>query len=316
MELRQLRYFLAVHEERHLTRAAYALGIRPTSLSQQIIALERVLGAPLFVRTPGGMTPTEAADRLVADARAAVEAARRAKESVHGRRVMRAALTPGAPPWVAPALWRAAGESTPEIADRQTGEQLVRLRAGSLDVGVVVLPEDLHDLACVEVGDAELGVLVAGGHRLARRSTVDWADLSGSALLWFARSSAPGYHDATRAAWTRAGWRPRVIREGPPRRALFTAELAGGDDMVALRPAWDAHDADGLVWLPFATDAPRIRHALVWNADDSYAARYAATAADLVREARPQARAGAPRGRRAVEGGVLGSTGPAASRIR
>lgn len=65
MELRQLRYFLAVAEERNLTRAADAVGIKPTSLSQQIIALERELGTALFVRSSVGMAPTRAGTRLV-----------------------------------------------------------------------------------------------------------------------------------------------------------------------------------------------------------------------------------------------------------
>ncbi|GAB4585796.1 LysR family transcriptional regulator [Nocardia sp. IFM 10818] len=82
MELRQLRYFLAVAAERNLTRAAEVVGIRPTSLSEQIIVLEREFGMALFVRTSSGMTPTRAGTRLPAHARAVVESARRAREPV------------------------------------------------------------------------------------------------------------------------------------------------------------------------------------------------------------------------------------------
>ncbi|QBS44531.1 LysR family transcriptional regulator [Nocardia sp. CS682] len=296
MELRQLRYFLAVAEERNLTRAAEAVGIRPTSLSQQIIALERELGAALFVRSSAGMTPTQAGARLVGHARTVVESARRARESIQQRSGLRLAVTPGAPPWCASALWRAAGELVPEVADMQTAEQLTRLRDGALDAGVLLLPADLPGLQAVTIEDTELGVVVARDHRLADRKVVRWDDLDGCSLSWFARSWAPGYYDAIRETWLRAGWHPVTVRESAPRRVLFGAELAHGGDIVALRPAWDVRPDDGLVWLPFAADAPRIRYALVWNAADSAAARYRSIAADLVATATPHTHAVLPRG--------------------
>ncbi|WP_433683960.1 LysR family transcriptional regulator [Nocardia sp. CA-119907] len=305
MELRQLRYFLAVAEECNLTRAADVLGIRPTSLSQQIIALERELGAALFVRTSSGMTPTAAGARLVAHARATMESARRARESVRKERVLRLAVTPGAPPWLAPALRRAAADPAPEITDLQTAEQLPRLRGGALDAGVLLLPADVAGLHHVTIEHAELGVVVASGHRLAGRDAVRWADLEGSALLWFARSSAPGYHDAARDSWVRSGWRPVDVREGPPRRVLFAAELRYGGDIVALRPVWDVWPGDGLVWVPFAADALRIRYALVWNPADSFAARYREIAADLVAADPPHTHPVLPRGQRGPRSAVL-----------
>ncbi|MFD4438479.1 LysR family transcriptional regulator [Nocardia sp. NPDC058519] len=281
MELRSLRYFLAVVEERHLTRAAEALGIRPTSLSQQIIGLERDLDTSLFVRTAGGMVPTAAADRLVPHALAAVAAARRAAESVRTRPLLHVAVTPGAPPWVVAELWRATADFAPEFTDTQTGEQLVRLRNGALDLGLLLMPEDLTGLDHITIAEAELGAVVAVGHRLAGRTAVQWADLHPSSVLWFSQPCAPGYHQAIQQHWLRAGWRPSSMRNGSPRRALFVAELSGGDDVVALRPAWDVRDGDGLVWIPFASDAPRIRHALAWSVENPHAAKYATMAADL-----------------------------------
>ncbi|MCP2288214.1 LysR family transcriptional regulator [Nocardia amikacinitolerans] len=298
MELRQLRYFLAVAEERNLTRAAEAIGIRPTSLSQQIIALERELGSALFVRSAGGMTPTRAGARLAEHARAVVDSARRARESVREERIPRVAMTPGAPPWSASALWRGIAEPTLEFLDMQTAEQLPGLREGSLDMGVLLLPADLSGLDHVVIAEAELGVVVSADRRLAQRNAVRWTDLDGSALLWFVRSAAPGYHDSIRDSWIRAGWRPTAIRTSAPRRALFAAELAHGGDVVALRPAWDVRPGDGLVWLPFAADAPSIRYALAWNPADSAATRRHRRVADLVRAERPHVPAVLPRGQR------------------
>ncbi|WP_067838845.1 LysR family transcriptional regulator [Nocardia lijiangensis] len=307
MELRQLRYFLAVAEERNLTRAADLVGIRPTSLSQQIIALERELGAALFVRTAAGMSVTPAGLRLVPHARAAVDATRWAQRSVRESHVLRVAVTPGAPPQFAAAIWQAAGDPVAEITDMQTAEQLSALRAGTLDAGVLLLPADLAGLEHAVVADVELGVVVADGHRLAQQQALRWTDLEGSALLWFARSAAPGYYDAVRESWTRAGWQPAAIRESSPRRALFTAELGFGGDVLALRPAWDVRPGDGLSWIPFAAEAARIRYALVWNTADSAAARYREIAADLACAVPPQAHPVPPRGQDARRSAQLES---------
>ena len=108
-----------------------------------------------------------------------------------------------------------------------------------------------------------VGVLVAGTHPLAGVHDVDWSDLDGRDLLLYARDLAPGYHDALLADCAAAGWRPRAVRPGPPRRSLFAAELRHGGDVVALRSEWDS--AEGLRWLPLRTAVPRVRHALVWD---------------------------------------------------
>ncbi len=61
-------------------------------------------------------------------------------------------------------------------------------------------------------------MLVADTHPLARAGEVDWGDLGGDDLLWFARELAPGYHDAVLSTCHVAGWRPRHVREGQVRR--------------------------------------------------------------------------------------------------
>ncbi|WP_141696640.1 MULTISPECIES: LysR family transcriptional regulator, partial [Xanthomonas translucens group] len=101
MELRHLRYFLAVAEAGHFTRAAAQLGIQQPPLSQQIRALEQELGTPLFVRTPRGADLTEAgrafrveAKRVLADLERAGDAARRAARGESG--VLRLGFTASA----------------------------------------------------------------------------------------------------------------------------------------------------------------------------------------------------------------------------
>ncbi|MFC7740367.1 LysR family substrate-binding domain-containing protein [Nocardiopsis composta] len=167
-------------------------------------------------------------------------------------------MVPGAPPGAAPLLRPGA-----ELSDLPAARQPDLVRAGELDAGLVVLPADVRGLDCAVVGDAPLGVLVAADHPLAGRDAVHWGDLDGQDLLWFDRGLAPGYHDAVLAECAAAGRRPRRVRSGAARRGLFTADLVHGGAVVALRPRWDARG--GLVWLPLASGAPRLRHALVWD---------------------------------------------------
>lgn len=298
MELRQLRYFQAVAEEENLTRAAERLGIRATSLSEQILRLERGLGTALFRRTPSGMEPTAVGRALLAPARrvvdAADEAARVVRAAVSGGGRLRIGVTPGAPPAVVPAL--RAGASV-ELHDVPTARQLELLRVGGLDAGLVVLPADTAGLEIVVVGDEPLGVLVARTHPLAGAADVDWSDLDGNDLLWFDHALAPGYHEAVLSACRAAGWWPRRVREGSARRGLFVAEMCHGGAVVALRPRRDVRDGDGLTWLPL-DGAPRLRHALVWHSSHDDAAGLRALTADLAVEAVPHEHPEPPRGRR------------------
>ncbi|MGW4162164.1 LysR family transcriptional regulator [Streptomyces sp. NPDC004788] len=270
MELRQLTYFCAVAEEENLGRAAQRLGLRSPSLSQQIRSLEAELGAPLFVRSPAGMTLTAAGAALLPEARATLAAAERGIRAVAAASAARA-WTVGVPPGVPPELPRrfriaatAAGVAL-TFADAGSAEQLARLRRRELDCCVLTLPADTDGLESVVIHDEPLGVLLAPGHPLAARGAIDWADLEGQELLWFRRELAPGYHDAVLAACHAAGWRP-AVRAVPPRRALLLAELGSGDPVVALRPR-PAAEEPGLTWRPLAQDPPRLRLALAWSSD-------------------------------------------------
>jgi DNA-binding transcriptional LysR family regulator len=299
MELRRLRYFCAVADAAHLTRAAEGLGIRATSLSQQILALERELGADLFVRTHSGMRLTAAGAALLPQARTVLAAAERAREIVRDAAAhqitFHIGVTPGSPSWVAGRLWTAIRDrgATLAASDSQTGTQLEDLARGVLDAGVVVLPVEAPGYQVAVVSDVALGVVVGPRHRLARRARVEWSELATSELLWFPRSYAPGYHDDVLRSCAEAGWVPAAVRERPPRHGLFVAELAASADLVALRPS---PAAEGLAWVPLAEPVPRIRHALVWSARHPCAELLAGIAADLADEAAAHDPEAAPRG--------------------
>src|SRR5689334_22939372 len=167
MELRHLRYFIAVAEEGHVTRAAERLGMQQPPLSQQIRALEREVGAQLFRRKPRGMELTAAGRTFLADAQAiltqvdhAFTTTRRTARGELGR--IGVGFTSSAPfhPFV-PRVIRAFRDASPLVAlsleESGTGELVDALRNEKLDaVFIRSRAADLSGLAVHRLLDEEM----------------------------------------------------------------------------------------------------------------------------------------------------------------
>lgn len=226
MQLHQLRYFCAVADTRHFTRAAEAVHVAQPSLSQQIRALERELGAELFHRARGHIALTDAGEALLPLARrilADAETARREVQEVAQLRRGRVRL--GAPPSLCaslvPDVLRDYHARYPgvELQVHEDGSQdLVRALAdGSLDLALVITPLQVQApaLATTELLREELVVVsapdepapVRGG-----RKRIAVTDLRGRPLAMFRR----GYdlRDFTLAACRAEGFEPEFTVEG------------------------------------------------------------------------------------------------------
>ncbi|MER7674871.1 LysR substrate-binding domain-containing protein [Kitasatospora sp. NPDC096128] len=239
MQLQQLRYFLAVAETRHFTRAAEAAHVAQPSLSQQIRSLERELGAELFHRTRGNIALTDAGDALLPLARrilADTESARLAVQETVQLRRGRVRL--GAPPSLCtslvPDVLRVFRDRYPGVAlgVREGGSRdLVRwLAAGELDLALIITPtsgEAEPALAVTELLHEELVLVSAeglGGGRRPRR-TVRVAELDGRPLVMFRE----GYdvREAALAACRAAGFEPEFAVEGGEMDAVLGFVRAG-----------------------------------------------------------------------------------------
>lgn len=266
MELRHLRYFVAVAEEGHVTRAAERLGIRQPPLSQQIRALERELDAQLFHRRPRGvaLTPAgrallDAARPILARADAAIAATRRAAQGEAGRIGIGFTSSAAFHPFVPRAI-RVFREAHPlvQLALEESGttELVEALRAETIDAAFVRSPVgESVDLTVRPLLAEPMVAALPSGHPLSgTRDPLPLAALAGETFILYRRPVGPGLHDAIIAACDRAGFSPRIGQEAP--RMLSTMSLVAAGLGVTVVPASMSRlEAEGVAYRRLA-DSP------------------------------------------------------------
>lgn len=238
MQLQQLRYFAAVAETRHFTRAAHREHVAQPSLSQQIRALERELGAELFHRARGHISLTDAGQALLPLARrilADAETARREVQEVaqlrRGR--IRLGATPSLCASIVPEVLRTFHDSYPDIAlfvHEDGSKDLVRiLAAGELDLALIItpVPGQAPALTTSELLHEEL-VVVSSPHLpppVPADARIRIDDLREHPLVMFRH----GYdlRELTEAACHRAGFEPTFSVEGGEMDAVLGFVRAG-----------------------------------------------------------------------------------------
>ncbi|HEY3471189.1 MAG TPA: LysR family transcriptional regulator [Amycolatopsis sp.] len=186
VELRQLRYFLAVAEELHFGRAAERLHIVQPAVSQQVRRLERELGVELFGRTTRSVSLTEAGQRFLPHARAVLAAADRAADSVTEFCTSRSLLRLGTSEGLGDrldgllaAFARLAPEAQLELVHAPTAQRLQRVRDGSLDATIVRGDQPAPGLDFTPLWTDEVWVALPASHPLAEAEVVAFADLAG-----------------------------------------------------------------------------------------------------------------------------------------
>jgi LysR family hydrogen peroxide-inducible transcriptional activator len=192
MNIRDLRYLVALADERHFGKAAERCYVSQPTLSAQIRKLEEYLGVPLVERQPRRVTLTEAGEKIVERARrllleadAIVELAKTDRDPLSG--ALRLALIPTVGPYLLPHVARRLRKELPRLKlmlyEYQTAPLLEKLRAGEIDMGVLALPVPLDGLEAEPLYDEPFTLAVPAGHRLAEQERVKVDDLKGETLL-------------------------------------------------------------------------------------------------------------------------------------
>lgn len=239
MELRHLRYFIAVAEELHFGRAAEALGISQPPLSQQIQALEEEIGARLLERTNRRVALTEAgrlfldeARQVLAQVDRAVLLARRAHQGELGE--LRIGFTASAPFTSAiPSSIHAFRQAYPEVhldLQEMSSRQIVEaLQEERLQVGVIRSFQLPASLEAVELFSEPLVAVLRADHPLARESLegLELAALAEEPFVFFPRSYGTGLYDQLQALARQAGFTPRISQEAGEAMTIIGLVAAG-----------------------------------------------------------------------------------------
>jgi DNA-binding transcriptional LysR family regulator len=214
LDLRKLRYFVAVANKLHFGRAADELHIAQPVLSRQIRALEQDLGTPLFTRDSHGVVLTDAGRQLLTDAGpllASTHAVRR-RVTVAARGSQRLMVGFRAGIAVTPAVRLFATQHPDVVVDMQRIEwddQAPMLLDGRIDVGYVRLPIDEAGLRVTPLYTEPRVAVLPIGHRLAGKEQITEADLAGEPLLWDPDTST----QPTRRPHPNAGYLVRGVDE-------------------------------------------------------------------------------------------------------
>lgn len=245
MELRQLRYFLAVAEHLHFTDAATHLGIAQPPLSQQILKLEREIGTALFIRHPRRVELTEAgrlfrenARRIIEDAQQAIVEARNAGRGETGRLSLGFAGSTVFHPMVASTIqqYRHAYDRVSISCEESNSSALLdKVADRQLDAALVRMPLNCRDLFVEPLVDEHMLAVLPANHRLSRKRHIDLADLADDPFIIFPRPIGPDLHDSIIGACRNAGFAPSIGMESP--QISSAANLVAAGFGVAVVPA-------------------------------------------------------------------------------
>ena len=221
MELRHLRYFVAVAEELNFTRAAERLETAQPSLSQQIKSLEKFLGAPLLVRNKRRVELTEAGHVFLSESRDILARTERAIQRIretagNPATELSVAVAPAAEVKILPRLLPLMQRKMPGLRlilhTMPTSEQKIAFANHALDVGFLRGPVSLPDATVEPLLDETLLIALPSKHPLASRKKLRIADLNHHPFIMISRKGAPELHDAVLAFCEAAGLRPPVAQ--------------------------------------------------------------------------------------------------------
>jgi DNA-binding transcriptional LysR family regulator len=296
MELRHLRYFVAVAEELHFRRAAERLYVAQPAVSEQIRKLEAELGVRLFDRTHRSVALTDPGKALLAEARrvlqmaeAAQHAARNASKRSGAR--LRVGYVPDVLPSSVPrALQRLAAAAARIDISLEAGTPLGLIgavRDGGLDAAVLALPAPTKGLRVTTLGRVPLVAALPAVDVRDSDAAVTLEELDPERLIVLPRDANPALHDAVTSTCRAAGVSPALIEAAEPRvEAVLLAVAAGGG--VALLPAsiGERYAVPGVRLVPLAGAEPAFESAIVTLPDVEHLTTQAFLHA-VVRAAKP-----------------------------
>nr|MBA2534262.1 LysR family transcriptional regulator [Rubrobacter sp.] len=286
MDLRNLRYFVAVAEELNFSRAAGRMYLSQPALSQQIRKLERELGVSLFRRTRNQVEMTEAGRALLVGARRVlmlVEQTAREVREVGGAEAHH--LRVGFPEYanhtpIADALQTFRRrypyvelEEHETFTLQETLQQIDKLRRGTLDVGFMLRPEEDDFVEIERILDIELVAALPEGHPLADRDVISMRELSDERLILFSRGFHPRCYDYVVGCCREAGFEPKVVQRKEPQlysgATTYRMVDSGIGVGIVARPVVSGYKQYDVIFKPLRDPAPSLDLVAAWRREDS-----------------------------------------------
>jgi len=280
MELRHLRYFIAVGEEQHFGRAANRLHVVQPALSRQIRDLERELGFLLFDRLPRGVRLSAAGKLFLNDARRILqdvaEAKRRAERMALGQAGTLRVGIATAISWhgLVVNAFREFRRRQPDVElvlhHMVSVHQVEAVLSDRLDAGLAAAITPWHeDLEHRQFALDRMVLAVPKGHPLTKRARIRLRDLRNMPFIWFHRWVNPTFYDQMREACARGGLSaPRIVQEATDRdTVLGLVQCQIGIAWLTESTRW--HCPRGVVLLPVVDMRVRLAFNLIWKKDNS-----------------------------------------------
>lgn len=284
MELRHLRYFIAVAEELSFRRAAENLHVSQPALSTQVRQLEEEIGAKLLDRdthqvslTAAGQDFLEKTRQILRDCEDAALSAHRIGQGRAGK--LSIGFVDSLGHELLPRILRAYCKKFPDVevqlAEMDTTEQIEALNARELDVGLIGLglSAEISDLQLATIAEEELEAVLPEQHPLLRKLPKS-LPLSALSDEWFylaAREGAPLYNPWILVLCQQAGFAPRVVKEsGNPGTVL--GYIAAGLGVTVLPAQFGRIPTTGVRFVPLSPPAPQYRYCAAWSPKNPHSA--------------------------------------------
>ncbi len=279
LELRHMRAFVAVAEERHFGRAAERLHVAQPPLSRQIRRLEDQLGTELFDRSSRPIRLTAAGAAFLEEAQLTLDQARRAVE--RGRRAGRGELgrlsigaLPSAYNGILPSVVRAFGGRFPdvslELSTLAPADQADALRKARLDLGFAGFPRRLAEgqgLRAEVLVEEPMVAIVPEHHPLAERAEVSLEEVANEPRVSMSRAVAPTLFDEQAALFRGRDLTPTVVHEASDVQGLLGLVAAGVGVALHL-DSFRNLGRRGVTFVPLEGETPKVTLCLLWRRDD------------------------------------------------
>jgi DNA-binding transcriptional LysR family regulator len=278
MELRQLRYFVAIAEVENFRRAGERLKISQPALSTQIGLLEKEIGTKLFDRLPRGIRVSEAGRSFLNDAKAILAKLDEARERAHSigtgltgpLRISFSEVTSAHGVLVESIRTFRALEPQVKmlLSPMPSRSQKTALKNGQLDACFLYMtPENRAEFAYLQLRMDHVFAAIPSSHRLAAARDVGIADFSGEPMIWMQPGNSPRLHDGLRTAFDRAGLTPHIIQEAASVAQMLTLVSLGLGLGLACYADWWQTPA-GIVLRPVRDIDLSFPFDLAWRKDN------------------------------------------------